>query len=231
METDMPTRTHWIDPLINLTPADLVGWANKLRQTPIVSHLPLSPLPPLPHVKPSPIKPHQRMGISVLPPWSLTPTDPVCAQGSDKRTLRLAWKGAHRAVASAREVVPVTETALLIPNRQRLPCHAGPKMAAGQKSSPSGPSPSLSGWKYSWSGNNYSLKMMRIVAVGGSGRGWHTQLKYEVNYFFFFFFFLSCGQKAQQGRVYTGDRSKCEMTKGGHNARWQVKTYGTVLLD
>lgn len=140
METDMPTRTQ-IDPLINLTRVDLRGWSNKLRQTPIVSHLPLSFLPPLPHVKPSPIKPHQRMGISALPPWSLTATDPVCAQGSDKGTLRLAWKGAHRAVASAREVVLVTETALLIPNRQRLPCHAGPKMAARQKNNPSVPPP------------------------------------------------------------------------------------------
>ena len=45
MKADMHTRTHSIDPLINLTPADLVRWANKLRQTPIVSHLPPSPLP------------------------------------------------------------------------------------------------------------------------------------------------------------------------------------------
>lgn len=44
--------------------------------------------------------------------------------------------GAHRAVASARDVVSVTQTALLISTRQWRLCHEGPKMAARQKISP-----------------------------------------------------------------------------------------------
>ncbi len=67
---------------------------------------------------------------------------------------------------------------------------------------------------------------MREVAAGVGVGLTHSIKKNEVNYIF-----LLRRSEAQQGRVYTGDRSKCEMTKENYDARWQVKMHGPVLLD
>lgn len=168
-----------------------------------------------------PIKPHQGVGILFLPPWSLAPSDLLRAQGWDKRTRWcLAWKGAHRAVALAREVVSVAQTAPLIPTRRWPFCHAGPQI----KILTTTPSSSLlCGGKYSQKGGNYSQRMVRIESAGG-GEALTRLIKMwsKLNTF-------QSGTEAQQDRVYTGDRSKPVMTKRTCDARRRVKAYRPVL--
>lgn len=122
------------DLLMSVTLSDLVGWPNTLRQNAITS-LGVSSLLSSPHEAQA----HQATSDSGPFPWSLAPSGPVCAQGSDKRSWRLAWKGACRAVASAREVVAVAQTAPLIPTGQWLSCHAEAKMVDRQNRSPAAP--------------------------------------------------------------------------------------------
>lgn len=124
----------------------------------------------------------------------------------------MAWKGAHRAVASAREVVSVTETAPLIPNRQRLPCHAGPKMVAGQKKKNKteqgrGKKQSICPFRFTLKWMETQLRREQLFTQNdenkGNWRGLWEGLTLSIKIRGILLLFLSlCGPKAQQGGVY-----------------------------
>ena len=166
MKADMHTRTHSIDPLINLTPADLVRWANKLRQTPIVSHLPPSPLPweAQSHQATSENGHHSPATLIPHPHWP-----GVCPRIRQKN-MALGVEGRPQSCRfGTRSRLSHTDS---FANPERAVSALSRRTQNGSltKKKKKVHLPPPSGGKYSQSGSNYSLRMMRIVAAGGGER-------------------------------------------------------------